>query len=104
MELILFDVYIHIFFHTLNALQCGHPVSLGEHPVEIPILTYLDVLEQFVVPQVEDLQPTVIFQHDGAPPHWGRIVRDYLDATFSNRWLGRDGPQLGLPDPLTLHL
>jgi hypothetical protein len=34
----------------------------------------------------------VIFQQDGAPPHWGRIVRDYLDATFPNRWLGTDGP------------
>jgi hypothetical protein len=44
------------------------------------------------VSQVEDLQPTVIFQQDGAPPHWGRIVRDYLDATFPNRWLGRNGP------------
>jgi hypothetical protein len=54
--------------------------------------TYLDVLQQFVVPQVEDLQRTAIFQQDGAPPHWGRIVRDYLDTTFPNRWLGRDGP------------
>jgi hypothetical protein len=34
----------------------------------------------------------VIFQQDGAPPHWGRIVPDYLDATFPNCWLGRDGP------------
>jgi hypothetical protein len=38
-----------------------------------------------------NLQPTVIFQQDGAPSHWGRIVRDYLDATFPNCWLGRDG-------------
>jgi hypothetical protein len=53
--------------------------------------TYLDMLQQFVVPQVEDLQPTVIVQQDGAPPHWGRIVRDYLDAIFPNRCLGRDG-------------
>jgi hypothetical protein len=29
-----------------------------------------------------NLQPTVIFQQDGAPPCWGRIVRDYRDATF----------------------
>jgi hypothetical protein len=39
-----------------------------------------------------NLQPTVIFQQDGDPPHWGRIVRDNLDATFPNRLLGRDGP------------
>jgi hypothetical protein len=50
------------------------------------------MLQQFVVPQVENLQPTEIFQQYGAPPHWGRIVRDYPDATFLNRWLGRDSP------------
>jgi hypothetical protein len=54
--------------------------------------TYLDMIQQFVVPQVEDLQPTVIFQQDGAPPHWGRIDCGYLDATFPNHWLGTDGP------------
>ena len=38
--------------------------------------------EQFVYPQVADLQPQVadlqpqvIFQHDGAPPHWSRMFR-----------------------------
>jgi hypothetical protein len=45
-----------------------------------------------VMPQVEHLQPTAIFQQNGAPPHWGRIVRDYLDATFPNSWPDRDGP------------
>jgi hypothetical protein len=54
--------------------------------------TYPDMLQQFVVPRVEDLQPTVIFQQDGAPPQWGRILRNYRDATFSNCWLGTDGP------------
>ena len=32
-----------------------------------------------------------IVQQDGAPPHWGSHVRRFLDATFSNRWIGRDG-------------
>ncbi|KAG8296099.1 hypothetical protein J6590_065086 [Homalodisca vitripennis] len=26
------------------------------------------------------------------PPHWGKIVRDYLNDTFPGRWIGRDGP------------
>ena len=53
---------------------------------------YMDMLELYVVPQLSDLQPTVIFQQDGAPPHWGLIVRELLDNTFPNRWIGRDGP------------
>ena len=32
------------------------------------------------------------FQHDGAPPHYTRHVRDYLNESFPNRWLGRRGP------------
>ena len=29
---------------------------------------------------------------NGAPPHWGLVVREFLDQTFPNRWIGRDGP------------
>ena len=39
----------------------------------------------------EEFQPWIIFQQDGAPPDWSSDVRRFLDATFPNRWLGRDG-------------
>jgi len=32
------------------------------------------------------------FQHDGAPPHYTRRVREFLNESFPNRWLGRGGP------------
>ena len=32
------------------------------------------------------------FQHDGAPPHYTRHVRDYWNESFPNLWLGRGGP------------
>ena len=53
---------------------------------------YLDMLKHYVVPQLEEFQPRVVFQQDGAPPHWGLIVRDFLNETFPNRWIGRNGP------------
>lgn len=31
------------------------------------------------------------YMQDGAPPHYGRAVTDYLNKTFPNRWLGRNG-------------
>ncbi|PNF41896.1 hypothetical protein B7P43_G15539, partial [Cryptotermes secundus] len=31
------------------------------------------------------------FQHDGAPAHCTEVVREYLDETFGNRWIGRGG-------------
>ena len=41
---------------------------------------------------MEELQPTVYFQQDGAPPHWLTAVREHLNKTFPNRWIGRRGP------------
>ena len=50
------------------------------------------MLELYVAPQLEEFQPWIIFQQDGAAPHWGSHVRRFLDAAFPNRWIGRDGP------------
>ena len=35
---------------------------------------------------------SIIFQQDGAPPHFARDVRQYLDSQFPQRWIGRGGP------------
>ncbi|CAF4230737.1 unnamed protein product, partial [Rotaria sordida] len=54
--------------------------------------TYLQMLKNHIIPQLEE-QPTfqtMIWQQDGAPPHYGQAVRDYLDDTFSE-WIGRRG-------------
>jgi len=32
------------------------------------------------------------FQRDGAPPHFSREVRNFLDYRFPGRWIGRGGP------------
>jgi len=54
-------------------------------------VVYLDMLEQFAIPQLEDV-PNIIFQQDGAPPHWSLDVRQCLDDHFPQRWIGRGGP------------
>lgn len=55
-------------------------------------ITYLDMLEQYAFPQIAHKQPDIIFQQDGAPPHWSNIVRTALNNAFPNRWIGRGGP------------
>ena len=55
------------------------------------------MLELYVAPQLEELQPWIISQQDVEPPHWGSDVRWFMDATFPNRWIGRDGPTPWLP-------
>lgn len=32
------------------------------------------------------------FQYDGAPPHFGSLVSEYLDVVFSKRWIAQRGP------------
>jgi hypothetical protein len=43
------------------------------------------MLELYVAPQLEEFQPWILFQQDGALPHWGSDVRRFFDATFPNR-------------------
>lgn len=58
---------------------------------------YLDMLQQYAVPQLLQYHPDVMFQQDSAPLHWGLEVRAYLDMTFPGRWIGRDGPTVWPP-------
>ena len=56
--------------------------------------SYRQLLEQEVLPsledQVEDLD-TLLWQQDGAPPHFANEVRNLLDEKFE-QWIGRGGP------------
>lgn len=62
---------------------------------------YLTLLQESIVPDVSRLFPNnndpnlpaeeIWFQQDGAPPHFGIEVREYLNQTFPGRWIGRRG-------------
>ena len=66
------------------------PFFFCEPTVTGPV--YLDMLKRFMYPQLAAFQPSIIYQQDGAPPHWSMDVRGSRNATFPNRWIGRDGP------------
>lgn len=63
---------------------------------------YLDHLRTAVLPDLiaafpdpnnaQNLDPSIWFQQDGAPPHYGVNVRRFLDNQFERRWIGRRGP------------
>nr|XP_018913457.1 PREDICTED: uncharacterized protein LOC109041542 [Bemisia tabaci] len=58
---------------------------------------YLTLLEEAIVPRIveiveasdQDFDPW--FQQDGAPAHFSLAVRNYLNAEFPGRWIGRRG-------------
>jgi hypothetical protein len=39
------------------------------------------------------------YMHDGAPAHFIRAVRDVLNNTYHDRWIGRAGPTAWPPLP-----
>lgn len=58
--------------------------------------TYLDLLTDQLPHLLENIhletRRRMFFQQDGAPPHFARIVRRFLDERYPNRWIGREGP------------
>ncbi|GFU83707.1 transposase-like protein [Trichonephila clavipes] len=83
---------------------------LGDHLIGPYILPdrltgprYLIFLEQ-VLPELLDsahvtaaTRTSMWFQQDGAPAHFSISVRNHLDATCGERWIGRGGPVHWLP-------
>src|SRR5436190_4754 len=57
---------------------------------------YVNFLENELPALLEDVplrdKVELIFQHDGAPAHFSRQVRRFLDAHYPERWIGRGGP------------
>jgi hypothetical protein len=74
-------------------------------------LVYLDMLHTSILPAIRALYGNERFylQHDGAPPHYHRDVRAYLDEILPGQWIGRRGavefpPRSPDLTPLNFHL
>lgn len=60
---------------------------------------YLKMLNDFLVPYLRQkrILGKIRFQQDGAPPHWSRDVRAFLDRTFPRGWIGRGSNSVSWP-------
>ena len=56
----------------------------------------------YPIMQRQILNNKMIFQQDGAPPHFSKEVRAWLNETFNGRWIGRGGPISWTPRSLDL--
>ena len=56
--------------------------------------SYLEMLKHFLIPRLAagHYDDDVMFQQDGAPPHFATAVREFLHEKFPGRWIGRRGP------------
>ena len=53
-----------------------------------------------MIPRPNDLfenENEIYFQEDGVPPHFHVSVRNFLDRTFNQKWIGSRGSAIELP-------
>ena len=64
------------------------------------------MLQENVMPVIGEIQVNgwnnVWFQHNGAPPHNARCVKEFLNEQLPSRWIGRGGTQEWPPRSLDL--
>ncbi|CAK1590750.1 unnamed protein product [Parnassius mnemosyne] len=92
------DRFQHLFGINMWAGIIGQQLVLHEMPARLNGALYLNflqnnlnrILNEAEVPEARIAE--MWLQHDGAPPHYARAVRDHLNERFPNRWIGRGGP------------
>lgn len=58
-------------------------------------ISYLKMMKEKFFPEFCRLPnaPELLFMQDGAPPHWQKDVRSWLNEKFPGRWIGRGGAE-----------
>lgn len=74
----------------------GEMIGPFELPPRLNGETYKLFLENDLPLLLEEvnvnLRRHMVFQNDGAPCHYAAQVRNHLNETYPNRWIGRNGP------------
>ena len=67
---------------------------IGSRVILSIVQSTVSMLQEFFIPEVRKMKRmrSIVFQQDGAPPHFTADVRRFLDKTFPGRWIGRGGP------------
>lgn len=70
-------------------------------PPRLNAESYLNFLEHELPPLMEDvplgIRRNLFFMHDGAPPHRGHFVTEWLNENFQGRWIGNNSPHVTWP-------
>lgn len=65
-------------------------------PPRLNSAAYLHFLQRDLPGLLEDVplsqRARLLYQQDGAPSHYGRIVTEWFNENYPNRWIGRNGP------------
>jgi len=94
------EVYV---FCAVSSCKVYGPFFFAEPPVTG--INYLDMLQLWLMPQLQEDSEDFIFQQDGSPLHFHFDVRVHLNANLPDHWIGRashnDSPLLLCPPRIT---
>uniref|UniRef100_A0A914ZC01 Transposase n=1 Tax=Panagrolaimus superbus TaxID=310955 RepID=A0A914ZC01_9BILA len=81
------------------ALNANGIVGPYFFPGTVGAQSYCQMLEEVFIPEIQNRPDfdTMLFQQDGAPPHFALQTRALLDEVFPERWIGRASPNLNWP-------
>jgi hypothetical protein len=83
----LINVWMGVIGGVLIGPFLGFPRTVGGN-------TYLNFLQNELPGLLEDIplevRKSMIYQHDGAQPHFSRVVRQHLNEIFTS-WIGKGG-------------
>ena len=86
-------------FWAVSSCQVYGPFFFAEPTVTG--ISYLDMLQLWLMPQLQENSEVFIFQQDGAPPHFHFDVGAQISANLPGRWIRRashnDSPLLPWP-------
>jgi hypothetical protein len=78
-------------FCAISKKKVYGPIFFAEHTVTGMI--YLDMLENWLMPQLNEDSNYYLFQQDGCPAHYHKDVRGYLNKILPQRLIGRTGQE-----------
>nr|XP_022904788.1 uncharacterized protein LOC111416879 [Onthophagus taurus] len=79
-------------YHNNHRWSDENPHATQEHNFQHRFSINEDHLEEILDDVPLNIRQRMIFQHDGAPPHYSNNVRNFLNTHFGDRWIGRGGP------------
>ena len=74
-------------FWAVSSCQVYGPFFFAEPTVTG--ISYLDMLQLWLMPQLQENSEVFIFQQDGAPPHFHFDVGAQISANLPGRWIRR---------------
>ena len=73
-------------FCTVSTFKVYGPFYFSEQTVTG--IAFLDMLTEWLLPQLNEDTADFVLQMDGAPPHFHRHVREFLNQHLPQRWIG----------------